>query len=70
MIGDEIARVTGRKDANGEVKDFICNECRFEKKEMKDWTVEGPRKIDNHSVIGQGHYTREVPSHTPLLNKA
>jgi len=51
-------------------KDFICNECRFEKKEMKDWTVEGPRKIDSHSVISQSHYTHKVPSHTPLLNKA
>jgi len=70
MIGGEIARVTGRKNVNGEVKDFICNECRFEKKEMKDWTVEGPRKIDSHSVISQSHYTHKVPSHTPLLNKA
>jgi NADH-quinone oxidoreductase subunit G len=33
MIGDEIARVTARKDQYGEVKEFICNDCRFNKKE-------------------------------------
>jgi NADH-quinone oxidoreductase subunit G len=70
MVGDEIARVTARKDINGEVQEFICNDCRFEKKELKDWNIEGPRKIDRHSVISQGHYTREIPKHTTLLNKA
>jgi hypothetical protein len=28
----------------------------FDKKDLNAWTVEGPRKIDRHSVIGQGHY--------------
>ena len=32
MKGDEIVRVTARKDQYGEVEEFICNECRFEKK--------------------------------------
>ena len=32
VIGDEIARVTARKDKYGEVKEFICNDCRFNKK--------------------------------------
>ena len=54
--GNEIYRVTGRKDEYGELESFICNECRFEKKEMSDWTIEGPRNINRHSVIGQNHY--------------
>lgn len=56
MFGGEIYRVTGRKDEYGEVKDFICNTCRFEKKHVNDWTIEGPRHIERTSVIGQNHY--------------
>lgn len=56
MKGEEVLRVTGRKDQWGEVESFICNTCRFDKKDVKDWTVVGPRKIDRHSVINQGHY--------------
>lgn len=70
MIGDEIARITARKDQFGEVKEFICNECRFEKKEKSDWTIEGPRHIDRHSVISANKYEDPIPEHTPLLNKA
>lgn len=56
MYGGEIYRVTGRKDKYGEVHDWICNTCRFEKKAVSDWTIEGPRDIDRHSVISQNHY--------------
>jgi NADH-quinone oxidoreductase subunit G len=70
MVGDDIARVTARKDQFGEVKEFICNECRFEKKETTDWVVEGPRHIDRHSVISANKYETPIPAHTPLLNKA
>ena len=70
MIGDEISRVTARKDAYGEVKEFICNECRFDKKEKSQWTIEGPRKISRHSVISANHYSKEIPKHTTLSNKA
>ena len=49
-------RVTGRKDQWGEVDEFICNECRFDKKKTSDWVIEGPRHIDRHSVISQNHY--------------
>jgi NADH-quinone oxidoreductase subunit G len=59
MKGAEVLRVTGRKDQWGEVEEFICNTCRFEKKKLADWKVEGPRAIDRHSVIGQGHYELE-----------
>ena len=63
LRGDEVFRVTARKDEWGEVKDttegkpgWICNTCRFEKKNIKDWTIEGPSHINRHSVIAQGHY--------------
>lgn len=56
LKGDDVLRVTARKDRWGEVEEFICNECRFDKKEVKDWTIEGPSKISHHSVINQNHY--------------
>ncbi|MEY4868471.1 MAG: hypothetical protein RIT36_1370, partial [Bacteroidota bacterium] len=40
--GEEVLRVTARKDQWGEVEEWICNECRFEKKKTTDWTIEGP----------------------------
>jgi NADH-quinone oxidoreductase subunit G len=61
--GEEVFRVTTRKDKWGEVQDlpdgkpaWICNECRFEKKKTSDWIIEGPTMIDRHSVISQGKY--------------
>jgi NADH-quinone oxidoreductase subunit G len=54
--GEDVLRVTGRKDQWGEVEEFICNTCRFETKKTSDWTIEGPRKLDNHSVISANHY--------------
>lgn len=63
--GDEVFRVTARKDQWGEVEDWICNECRFEKKKTSDWTIEGPRVISRQSVISQGHYVGiEKPKET------
>ena len=58
MKGDEILRVTARKDQYGEVEEFICNECRFEKKDVKHWNIEGPRHISRHSVISANHYMK------------
>jgi len=60
MFGNEIYRVTGRKDEFGEVEDFICNECRFEKKDPANWMIEGPRKIKRQSVISANHYEKIV----------
>lgn len=54
--GDEVYRVTARKDQWGEVKEWICNTCRFDKKSTSDWIIEGPTKVNRHSVISQGHY--------------
>ena len=56
--GNEVLRVSARKDQYGEVKEFICNECRYDHKSMIDWTVDGPRHIDRHSVIAQNHYEK------------
>jgi NADH-quinone oxidoreductase subunit G len=56
MSGEDVLRVSARKDKYGEVEEWICNDCRFEKKEVKDWTIEGPRAIDRNSVISQNHY--------------
>jgi len=60
MRGDDVLRVTGRKDQWGEVQDWICNECRFEKKKVSDWVIEGPTRVDRHSVISAGHYVNTV----------
>jgi len=54
--GEDILRVTGRKDQWGEVEEFICNTCRFETKKAADWTIEGPTQINKHSVISANHY--------------
>jgi NADH-quinone oxidoreductase subunit G len=67
MKGDEIIRVTARKDQYGEVEEFICNECRFEKKDVKYWNIEGPRHISRHSVISLNHY--EKPEYYHILNE-
>ena len=56
--GEDVLRVTARKDQFGEVKEFICNECRYDRKNLNDWEVEGPRHVDRHSVIAQNHYEK------------
>jgi NADH-quinone oxidoreductase subunit G len=58
--GDEVFRVTARKDEWGEVEEWICNECRFEKKNASDWIIEGPTNVNRHSVISAGHYVNTV----------
>ena len=54
--GNEVFRVTARKDEFNEVKDWICNTCRFDKKDINDWTLEKPSEVAKDSVIRQGHY--------------
>lgn len=62
LRGDEVLRVTARKDEWGEVQTYegkpgwICNDCRFDKKQKSDWVIEGLADINRHSVIGQGKY--------------
>lgn len=54
--GEEVIRVTGRKNQWGEVQEFICNTCRFETKKTADWTIEGPTSVPRHSVISANKY--------------
>jgi len=67
MFGNEIYRVTVRKDVYHEVMsdengkpEYICNECRFEKKDVKDWTIEKVAKMEKWSVINQGKYMKDT----------
>ena len=54
--GEDVLRVTARKDQWGEAEEFICNDCRFEHKKKSDWVIEGPSPVAHHSVISQNHY--------------
>ncbi|MBK6991322.1 MAG: (2Fe-2S)-binding protein [Chitinophagaceae bacterium] len=60
--GDEVMRVTSRRDEWGEVQSYedkpgwICNTCRFDKKKTSDWVIEGVTNINRHSVIAQNKY--------------
>ena len=67
MRGDEVYRVTARKDEWHEIKEasngktgWICNTCRFEKKKASDWEIEGPSEVSRQSVISQGHYRNTI----------
>ncbi len=71
LRGDEVFRVTTRKDPFGEVQSFdgkpgwICNSCRFDKKKTADWVIEGLTTISRHSVIGANKYkTDDKPKET------
>ncbi len=66
--GDDVLRVTGRKDQWGEVDEFICNTCRFEKKKTSDWTIEGVRAISRHSVISANKYRNLVKPNELRIN--
>ncbi len=66
--GDDVLRVTGRKDQWGEVDEFICNTCRFEKKKTSDWSIEGIRAISRHSVISANKYRNLVKPNELKIN--
>ena len=68
--GEDVIRVTARKDEFGEVEEFICNDCRFETKKTSDWVIEGPRKISPHSVISANHYEQLLPPAVVRKNPA
>lgn len=56
LKGEEVVRVTARKDQWDEVEEFICNSCRYDHKKKSDWVIEGPSHISRQSVISAGHY--------------
>lgn len=66
--GDDVLRVTGRKDQWGEIEEFICNTCRFERKKTSDWTIEGVREISRHSVISANKYKKLVKPKRLTIN--
>jgi NADH-quinone oxidoreductase subunit G len=74
MFGDEIYRVTTRKDEYDEVQmiegkpGWICNDCRFEKKDKSNWNIIGPWKVDRHSVISQGKYETKISNHPKKID--
>lgn len=70
MSGDDVLRVSARKDKYGEVEDWICNDCRFEKKSASDWTIEGPRHIDRKSVISANHYEKKKALKIDVSNQS
>jgi NADH-quinone oxidoreductase subunit G len=74
MFGNEIYRVTARKDKYGEVENiddkaaWICNECRYDKKDPTKWNIIGPRSINRHSVISQGKYKTNMDKGPKKIN--
>ncbi|MCU0437871.1 MAG: 2Fe-2S iron-sulfur cluster-binding protein [Raineya sp.] len=58
--GQDVLRVTGRKDHYGELEEFICNTCRFDKKQTSDWTIEGIADQGRHSVMMQNKRVKTV----------
>ncbi len=56
LKGEEVVRVTARKDQWDEVEEFICNSCRYDHNIKSDWVIEGPSHISRQSVISAGHY--------------
>ena len=56
LKGEEVVRVTARKDQWDEVEEFICNSCRYDHKKKSDWVIEGPSHIHRNSVISANHY--------------
>ena len=54
--GEEVFRVTARRNEWWEVEDWICNTCRFDKKDTSDWVIEGPTVLGKNTVIRTGHY--------------
>lgn len=55
LKGNEVLRITGRRNEVGEVTEFICNTCRFDTKSLHLWEIEGPARIDRESVVSQNH---------------
>ena len=68
--GEEVLRVTARKDTYGEAEEFICNTCRFDKKATADWVIEGPRTVKRTSVISANHYEQLNPPPVVKTNLA
>jgi NADH-quinone oxidoreductase subunit G len=75
LRGEEVFRVTARKDEWGEVQSYdgkpgwICNTCRFETKKTESWTIEGVTTISRHSVIGANKYNTTLVKPNETVKK-
>lgn len=69
LKGEEVVRVTARKDQWDEVEEFICNSCRYDHKKTSDWVIEGPSPIHRSSVISANHYTHLNELKTQILKQ-
>lgn len=58
--GEEVIRVTSRKNEWNESTAFICNTCRFETKKTSDWVIDGPTQIARGSVITANKYRADL----------
>lgn len=58
--GEEVIRVTSRKNEWNESTAFICNTCRFETKNTRDWIIDGPTQIARGSVITANKYRADL----------
>jgi NADH-quinone oxidoreductase subunit G len=56
MKGEEVLRVTARKDQWGEAEEFICNTCRFDRKKQLIGKLKVQSKFTEVIVISQNHY--------------
>lgn len=66
LKGQELVRVTARRNDYNEVTEYICNECRFDNKDLSLWVIEGPAKINRTSVISANHSNIDT---SPVLKK-
>jgi NADH-quinone oxidoreductase subunit G len=65
-FGNDVLRVTARKDEFSEVEEFICNECRFDHKKKEDWVVEGPHKFGKNSVLNINNNALAAPKEVEI----
>lgn len=63
--GEEVFRVTTRRNEWWEATDWICNTCRFDKKKTSDWVLEKPTHVSKRSIIRAGHYFDNVGTTRP-----
>ncbi len=68
LKGDDIIRVTARKNKFSEVEEYICNECRFDHRAKSDWIIEGTRDMGDDSVISSNKYDLPVVSPAVLVD--
>lgn len=62
---NDVIRVTARKNKFGEVEKFICNDCRYDHKNLEDWVIGEAAEIERESVIRANKYKTKI--HSPAV---